>query len=253
MDDARALPANVGDGTVVWADFQRLGRGRGAGRRWRAAAGENLLLTLVVSRAAATGSDAVHTIGSIPLRAGLAVARTAVALGINESDLRVKWPNDVLVRGGKLCGILCEGVAGRFHIGVGLNVNQTEFESPDDGVEATPRRWRRSGPAEPVSLALLAGSRFELTAVLDVLLAELRCVLRDPRWREHANALLYRRGETVTVHPGSRASRSAPSTRQTGSATGCVLEIGIDGTLRVQLTDGSVMSVLQPHQLDYGD
>ena len=236
MDDARSLPAGTADGTVLWADLQHAGRGRGAGRSWHARAAENLLLTLTVSRAAATPGSRQSEIGSIPLRAGLAVARTAVVLGVAQSDVDIKWPNDVLVRGRKLCGVLCEGVSGRYHIGIGLNVNQTDFSElqAESGVPAD-----RALPPGPTSLALATGRTFERVTVLDSLLGCLATSLRDPAWRSAVNRRLYRRGLTVGLRSGGPAAQAQ------------ILGVAADGTLEVERADGGRVALLQPDELIY--
>jgi BirA family transcriptional regulator, biotin operon repressor / biotin---[acetyl-CoA-carboxylase] ligase len=76
-------------GTLVTASLQTAGRGR-QGRRWEAPAGAALLCSLLVRR-----FDDL-----LSLRAGLAVADVA------GEDARVKWPNDVLLAGRKVAGVL---------------------------------------------------------------------------------------------------------------------------------------------------
>ena len=58
----------------------------------------------------------------MPLLAGLAV-RDAAAQLTGDDSCRLKWPNDVVYRGQKLAGLLCERVSKADLIGVGLNVN----------------------------------------------------------------------------------------------------------------------------------
>jgi BirA family biotin operon repressor/biotin-[acetyl-CoA-carboxylase] ligase len=90
---ARALAAaGAPHGTVVTARRQTAGRGR-QGRAWTGPPGRSLLLSVVVR-----AFD-----GLLPLRAGLAVADVA------GERARIKWPNDVVLDGGKLAGILVEG------------------------------------------------------------------------------------------------------------------------------------------------
>ena len=121
----RALTAIAEDtachGDVHFAEEQSAGRGR-LGRGWVSAPGEGLYLSLVLLPEAAPHPAAL-TMG-----AGLAVLESVHALG--EPRARLKWPNDVLVAGAKLAGILVEA---RGHaplhavVGIGLNVRQREF------------------------------------------------------------------------------------------------------------------------------
>ena len=238
MLDADALAADSADGTVLWADFQHAGRGRGAGRRWTAAPGANLTFTLLVSRGAATPEDDRRGIGSIPLRAGLAVAEAAAVLGVEPDEVRIKWPNDVLVNGHKLCGILCEGRSGgveRFHIGIGLNVNQEVF--PDGVVPA------------PVSLAQLLGRKLDRSEVLATLLAQLGRALRNGDWRSAVEQRLFGAGAAVTVQGTAVASQRSGSAAP--AVDGRICGIGADGSLRVRAADGGEVSVLQPDAVRY--
>ena len=105
---ARALAAaGAPHGTLVTAAAQTAGRGR-QGRRWEARPGAALLCSLIVREL-----DPL-----LSLRAGLAVADVA------GDAARVKWPNDVLLEGGKLAGVLVEGRPheGWAVIGIGVNV-----------------------------------------------------------------------------------------------------------------------------------
>jgi BirA family biotin operon repressor/biotin-[acetyl-CoA-carboxylase] ligase len=134
-DDAWAALAELGDGVAVVALAQERGRGR-AGRAWAHVPGRGLALSVALR----LGCDARQA-GAIPLAAGLAVARAAHALGV--AAARLKWPNDVLVEGRKLAGILCElkrgvpagggrGGGDAVVIGVGLNVRHAREDFPEE-------------------------------------------------------------------------------------------------------------------------
>ena len=110
---ARALAAaGAPHGTVVTADEQAAGRGR-QGRVWTAPPGSAVLMSLVLR----------DVRDSLPLAAAVAVCE-AVPL-----PATIKWPNDVLVEGRKLAGILVEGrpQEGWAVLGLGLNVTTAEF------------------------------------------------------------------------------------------------------------------------------
>jgi BirA family biotin operon repressor/biotin-[acetyl-CoA-carboxylase] ligase len=117
-DRARALALNgAPHGTLVTAAQQGAGRGR-QGRTWSAPAGQALLLSLVLRDAPAL----------LPLAAALAVAEVAGA------EALIKWPNDVLVEGRKVAGILAEGrpLEGWVVLGIGLNVALQVDELPSE-------------------------------------------------------------------------------------------------------------------------
>ncbi len=128
-DDAWEALATLGDGVAVVALAQTSGRGR-AGRSWSQVPGRGLALSVALR----LGCD-VRQAGVIPLAAGLAVARACHALGVPAARLR--WPNDVLVDGRKLAGVLCEvrraaGGGEAVVIGVGLNVRHARADFPEE-------------------------------------------------------------------------------------------------------------------------
>ena len=114
------------DGAVLIAEHQTRGRGRN-GREWSAVPGAQILLSVGV----ATHAVPTDVWGWLPLAAGVAVADAVSA--VSGIDARLKWPNDVLVDGGKLAGILAEAVPTRARIvvGIGVNVTLRSAEVPD--------------------------------------------------------------------------------------------------------------------------
>lgn len=117
------------EGLVVVANSQTKGRGR-QGRVWVASTGQSLLLSVVL-RPPWEDSNAAW----LGVLAGVAVAETARGLGLQGVSL--KWPNDVLVHGRKLAGVLVEPriAGGRIEfavIGVGMNVLQEDVDWPPE-------------------------------------------------------------------------------------------------------------------------
>ena len=153
-EQAAALWAAAGACGIVavQADAQTAGRGQ-RGNVWQSAAGENLLVSLMVRPT------------FLPVTSHFALSQ-AIALAVRSAmsyigvQVELKWPNDIYVDGKKLAGILVElfysgpGIESAI-IGVGLNVNQTAFE-PMDKV--------------PVSLKMLQGTTFSVNEVLGALL-----------------------------------------------------------------------------------
>jgi BirA family biotin operon repressor/biotin-[acetyl-CoA-carboxylase] ligase len=127
-DEARRLAeAGAPEGTIVWADYQTRGRGR-LGRTWISEPGENLLASVILRP-----SLEPDQLGLITMLGAVAVADAIQqAAGL---DACVLWPNDVLIRGRKVSGMLLEsaqdarrGSVPRFVIlGIGINVNQRAF------------------------------------------------------------------------------------------------------------------------------
>lgn len=106
---------------LVLTEQQTAGRGRGS-NRWSASAGA-LTFSLALEAPADKLSPARWPL--VALVAGLAACE-ALLEHAPAADLRLKWPNDILLGGRKLCGILSESVPGwrdRLVVGVGVNVN----------------------------------------------------------------------------------------------------------------------------------
>jgi len=171
-DRARALAAaGAPHGTLVTAGRQLAGRGR-QGRRWTAPAGRALTLSLVVRE--------VEPL--LPLRAGLAVADVAGPAA------QVKWPNDVLLDGRKVAGILVEARAqeGWAVVGVGVNVAVRPEDLPPELAGSAGTLGREPEALEATLAALLdaLGRRLEQgdAAVLADLRARDALLGRPVRW-----------------------------------------------------------------------
>lgn len=139
--DARALAqAGAPHGTLVSADEQTDGRGR-QGRRWEAPAGSALLCSLVLRDPPAL----------LPIAAGVAVAELAGPAA------RLKWPNDVLLGGRKLSGILVEGRPqdGWAVLGIGVNVAVALDELPAELRESAGTLGLGRDAVEPTLARLL--------------------------------------------------------------------------------------------------
>ena len=141
-------------GDVFVAEFQTAGRGR-LDHEWHAARGENLTFSVVLDAADMSPAE----VATLPLVVGLAGARAVEALLGNSSQVAVKWPNDVVVGGKKICGILCERNGDAVIAGVGLNVNQTDFPAEI--------------AARATSLRLVAETPFDRDGVLNRVVAEI--------------------------------------------------------------------------------
>jgi BirA family biotin operon repressor/biotin-[acetyl-CoA-carboxylase] ligase len=157
--------AGAPHGTLVTAGEQTAGRGR-QGRSWSAPAGAALLASLIVR-------EPPHL---LPLAAGAAVAAVAERLDREGRVAAVKWPNDVLLDGRKVAGILVEGrpQARWAVLGIGLNV---AVELDALGEELGPRAATLGLPASELDRALaelLAELRRVLALDEQLLLTELR-------------------------------------------------------------------------------
>jgi BirA family transcriptional regulator, biotin operon repressor / biotin---[acetyl-CoA-carboxylase] ligase len=147
-DRARRLAAaGAPHGTLVTAAEQTAGRGR-QGRAWAAPPGRALLLSLVLRDPPAL----------LPLAAAVAVAETAEAVGGRGVTARIKWPNDVLVDGRKVAGILAEArpQEGWAVLGIGLNVAVRLEDLPAELHGTAGTLGREPADLEPALTTLLA-------------------------------------------------------------------------------------------------
>ncbi len=123
-DEARRLAqAGAPHGTVVHADQQTAGRGRLA-HTWFSPPG-NLYLSVLIR----TGQPVARSV-ELGFLTALVVADTVEALLPPQSRAVLKWPNDVLVNGAKIAGILVEQVDEATIIGIGLNIIQAPSNTP---------------------------------------------------------------------------------------------------------------------------
>lgn len=143
-------------GTVVASQAQTAGRGR-QGRAWVSPAGA-IALSVVVRPAGDT---------LLPLRAGLAVARVAGPAA------RVKWPNDVLIDGRKVAGILVEAAGDAAILGIGLNAAVEVAALPAAVAAGAGSLGRDPQELAEVRGALLQELRVALDAAAEVVLAAL--------------------------------------------------------------------------------
>ena len=149
----RLLGEDEPEGATVATDEQTAGRGR-LGRTWEAPAGRAILCSIVLRPRVP-----MPLWPELSLVAGEAVAAALrVETGVNAS---LRYPNDVVVAGRKLVGVLPEAASGRVVLGIGVNVNQTADELP------------RDTPKPPTSLRLEVGRELERAPLLAAILLEL--------------------------------------------------------------------------------
>lgn len=208
LDEGSILP-----NTAIVAGTQTAGRGQ-LQTMWHDAPGTNLLLTLVISPKSLVAAD-FFTLNEAVSLALIDALRPLVAV-------TVKWPNDILVGTEKLAGVLIETVVkGKFIqtaiIGIGLNVNQTQFNM---GLRAT-------------SMALACGREFDLVLLRDALLVCLHRRLEhlhQSKLSEEYNANLYGLNQTLRFSDAN------------GTFSATVKGVDADGTLLLYITDRQYMA-----------
>ena len=216
---ARRLAAEgAPHGTLVVADEQTAGRGR-RGRGWISPAGEGVFMSLIL-RPQSHPSE----VARLSMQTALAVAQAITR--VTGLDARIKWPNDIVCGGRKVCGMLLEMNADEQTVhdvvaGVGINVHQTAF-APEIAQSAS-------------SLDLLCGESVSRAALVRAFLEAF----------EAADALTARgglmdayRARSATL--GQRVQVIAPA----GSFTGTALAVTDSGSLIVEDEEGQRREVL---------
>lgn len=109
------------DFTFVSASKQTSGKGREQ-RKWLSNYGENLLFSFLIKN-----ESLVEKYSYISILTAYSIIKVLETIGIQNA--MIKWPNDIYVNDKKICGILLEGnIPNYLVVGVGLNVNQTQFD-----------------------------------------------------------------------------------------------------------------------------
>jgi BirA family biotin operon repressor/biotin-[acetyl-CoA-carboxylase] ligase len=223
----RLAAAGAPEGTVVTARHQRAGRGR-RGHDWWDAPGQSLLVSVLL-RPAGPATEAPQ----LSLVGGLAVAEALATVAAVPA--RIRWPNDLLVDGRKVCGILAEASSdgdGRLHhviLGIGVNLSQTTFP------EALTDR--------ATSLRLVTGRIPAADQVLAAMLEHL--ARRYDAWRAGGFAALRRAWLERSTLPGQPV-------RLPDGSDGVGVDVGEDGILVARAADGRVVHVVSGGAVEEG-
>src|SRR5262245_44364102 len=212
---ARELAAaGAAHGTVVIADAQRRGRGR-LGRSWASPAGTNLYLSALLRC-----ELPMERLSQISLLAGVATCETVGAW----CAAQIKWPNDVLVGGRKVVGILAEmegaGAQRAVIVGIGVNLNSALEDFP-------PELRAKAG-----SLRLASGALVDRAAFTGRLLNNLE--VRYEQWRRDGFEPIAAAWRALAPLIGRHIRVQEPGQ----IVEGTVIDIDDDGALRLRLADG---------------
>ncbi len=187
-------------GTLVTAAEQAAGRGR-QGRTWSAPRGRAILCSLVLHKVPRL----------LPLAAGVAVAEVV------DADARVKWPNDVLVGGRKIAGILVEGrpQEGWAVLGIGINVAVRPEDLPPELRDRAGTLELEADAIEPMLARLLGSLEHWIAADAGSVLAAVRgrdeLLGKHLRWTggEGRGAGIDGDGRLIVVTDGGRVELDA--------------------------------------------
>jgi BirA family transcriptional regulator, biotin operon repressor / biotin---[acetyl-CoA-carboxylase] ligase len=209
------------DGLVLIADEQITGRGQ-YGRVWQSRPGSSLLMSVVLRPPPELRRPVILT-------AWVAVGAAEAIRALTGTQSRIKWPNDLLIRGKKVCGILIEQTGSVDCLttvaGIGLNLTQTAEE------------FAEAGLPDATSLGIVSGGLFDAHTAAKVVVRELD--------REYARLLA---GERVAVEAdwkwrvGLLGRHVVIEHPNGGITTGRLRDMAFDG-LEVETTDGYVQVV----------
>jgi BirA family biotin operon repressor/biotin-[acetyl-CoA-carboxylase] ligase len=209
------------DGLVLIADQQTAGRGQ-YGRTWQSRPGSSLLMSVVLR-------PPPELRRPVSLTAWAAVSVAEAILALTGAQSRIKWPNDLLIRGKKVCGILIEqnGTGGEITtvVGIGLNLSQTAEE------------FLQANLPDATSLGVISGGHIDAHTAARVVVRELD--------REYSRLLA---GEQVAVEAdwkwriGLLGRHVVIEHLGGGTTTGRLRDMAFDG-LEVETADGFVQVV----------
>lgn len=206
--------ANLPTGTAIYADFQSHGRGRVTGRKWIGTndAEDSLFFTTLFKK-----GEIPFATTLFPLFAGFCLSECLEKHYAVKS--KVKWPNDLLIEGKKISGILCETKNSYISCGMGINIAQKEF--PGEIAE------------KATSLKIVLGKTVERKEILLYLLKAFKKNLKNPLWENLLEEKLYKKGESIFFQEGLPCTDSDTIAITKGIITG----IGSQGELIVKETE----------------
>jgi BirA family biotin operon repressor/biotin-[acetyl-CoA-carboxylase] ligase len=207
-DLADAARHGAREGRVLVAEEQSAGRGR-LDRRWVSPAGAGLTMSFLLRPALPREQWGTLSIAT-------AVALEEALKAICGVSAKLKWPNDVLIGGRKVCGILAQVEGGAVIMGTGLNVSLTEEELP---------------VPEATSLLVAGATELDRTVIAAEFLAHLAAVYRS--WNERGPASVIERWRRNSATLGAHVAVSFPNGRKVSGRA-----VGIDDAGRLQIDAG---------------
>ncbi|RLC31866.1 MAG: biotin--[acetyl-CoA-carboxylase] ligase [Deltaproteobacteria bacterium] len=211
------------EGTVVVAEEQSAGRGR-RGRRWFSSPGNGIYMSLILR-------PSISPIGAPRITLMTAVAVAEALLAEVDLDVRIKWPNDLLVRGRKLVGILTEintemDAVNYIVVGIGMNVNTPAEDFPEEIREIATSIFRETG--KRFSRIRLVKACLEQFETYYEMFKENRFPAIIRRWKELARIV----GQRITVDVLGK------------EYAGQVVEIDADGVLILRDDRGGIHRII---------
>lgn len=209
--------SGAGEGLCVLAETQSAGRGR-LGKSFYSPPETGIWLSVILAP-----PIAYYKLPPLTLVCGISAAKALRK--VTGLDIRLKWPNDLMIKGRKAAGILAEtvlmpGKAPALVMGVGINVNTKEFPKEIAGVAT--------------SLKIQAGAAFDREKLAAAFLNEFE---RDYRGfiKEQSFSGFLREYKNLCDTPGKQVTLS-----ENRDISGIAQDIGPEGELIIKLADGSL-------------
>lgn len=211
------------NGLVIVSEKQTNAKGR-SGKPWESPLG-GVWLSIIL-----TPSITQNKIPIITLSTGLAVEKTFERLGIDNAE--IKWPNDVLINGKKVCGVLTEAIAKfntieRIIVGVGIDVNINVEDLPEELQDGTD------------SLKSIVGKEFDENEVIRIFLEEFEKIYKVILDEDYEKVLKEWRKHSYSI--GKNVEIKLPFSK---SYDAYVVGIDSEGILIVEKTDGTLEKVI---------
>ncbi|WP_138750983.1 biotin--[acetyl-CoA-carboxylase] ligase [Paenibacillus sinopodophylli] len=210
------------EGTLYIAEQQVNGRGR-MGRGWVSPRGKGVWMSMVLRP-----SVPIHFAPQLTLLTAVALCRSLKR--VTSLPIGIKWPNDLLIDGKKISGILLESAAEderlRYVIaGIGISVNLEESDYPEELLE------------KATSLRISSGTKWTRETVIADFLKEWEQLYF--LYQEQGFGLIITLWEALSVSLGKPVRLVTPQ----GDMAGTPIGLDASGAIRIQLADGSIQSV----------
>ena len=215
--------SGIPDGTIVMSMSQTTGRGR-MKRKWACPVGKGILMSMVLRPGISN-----HLVPQLTLLCGVVVAEAIKK--VTGCETGIKWPNDIVMSGKKVCGILAQSSISKSRteyviMGVGINVNQEINQLPPDCQETS------------TSLRLELGQNVSRFRVLKQFILT---------WEEHYRGFLqggHPYVRTKWLENNVTLRRTVTLNKEKGPVQGVAMDISERGGLIVSFPDGSAEEFL---------
>lgn len=229
IDSTQTVAKNIAiespNGTIVLANQQENGRGR-LNRKWFSSSNDGLWMSVILKPSIET-----HTIPQLTLLTSVAMIQTLEAFQIKSE---IKWPNDCLVNGKKIAGILTESAVNEGQIdyivvGVGLNLFQSKENMPEE-IQNIATSMEMNTELSFSKFEVLEKFILKMEALVDIFLKDGFSLIRE-QWLKHTLSI----GKSVFVDMGQKKE------------FGTISDLSPEGYLLLKNEENNIVPIL------YGD